>query len=72
MVWGPGEQAANRKRLRDAGLCIRCQEPREHYANECDKCALKHREEARQRAGCKIRKVGGRGRPPLIPEEELK
>ena len=49
----------------EAGLCVRCGEPRNLSAAYCDRHLLAERLRMRKAASCKPRKVGGRGRPPL-------
>jgi hypothetical protein len=53
-----------RKRLKEAGLCLRCRKTRNLYANYCDVCQGKFNEYQRKKSGGSAWKPGSRGRVP--------
>ena len=48
-----------------AGRCCQCGAPRHLYAKECDGCAIKRRERAREKRGGQPWRPGHSGRKPF-------
>ena len=61
------------QRRRLLGLCDGCNQPippESPYKCRCVPCQLKARKALRERYGIRSYEASGRGRPPLIPDEE--
>lgn len=57
------------KKMLANGCCVRCGAKRNLYAQRCDSCQAKETARAREKAGSKPWKAGGRGRKPINCEQ---
>ena len=53
------------------GLCAKCRAPRDKSTHTCNKCLLKIRLRVRAKYNSLPYKINGKGRPPLIQDQDV-